>query len=310
MSRLYSFVLPAYKARFFKEAIDSILAQTYTNFELIIVNDASPEDLDKIVGSYNDPRIKYYKNEINIGGKNLVNQWNYAVSFAKGEYVVLASDDDIYHFDYLEKMDTLINRYPHVQLFRPRVQNINEAGNIVKIRGVLKEYTTPLEFAYWLGSAGKGIPFYIFKHSALRAIGGFVNYPLAWHSDDATIITMAKNGVVFSNEILFSFRLSGESISTKENSANILKDKILATMAYYNDLPSILNNLEKYNAVDNWYYTSLMNALINYRRQDIKYDFECSSAKAIIQCLPYIIKLKVFSFRGILSMYLRRFFTL
>ena len=59
----YSFVLPAYKARFFREAIDSILAQTYKDFELIIVNDASPEDLDSIVNSYDDSRIRYYVNE-------------------------------------------------------------------------------------------------------------------------------------------------------------------------------------------------------------------------------------------------------
>ena len=51
MNMKYSFVLPAYKARFFKEALDSILNQTYNDFELIIVNDASPEDLDSIVNS-------------------------------------------------------------------------------------------------------------------------------------------------------------------------------------------------------------------------------------------------------------------
>ena len=59
----YSFVLPAYKARFFREAIESILNQTYSEFELIIVNDASPEDLDSIVNSYSDERIRYYRNK-------------------------------------------------------------------------------------------------------------------------------------------------------------------------------------------------------------------------------------------------------
>ena len=59
----YSFVLPAYKANYLRESIDSILGQTYTDFELIIVNDASPEDVDSIVNSYNDKRIQYYKNE-------------------------------------------------------------------------------------------------------------------------------------------------------------------------------------------------------------------------------------------------------
>ena len=72
----YSFVLPAYKARFFKEALDSILSQTYKDFELIIVNDASPEDITSIVKGDNDPRISYYINDVNIGGKDLVAQWN------------------------------------------------------------------------------------------------------------------------------------------------------------------------------------------------------------------------------------------
>ena len=57
----YSFVLPAYKAKYLKDAIDSILSQTYSQFELIIVNDASPEDLDSIIYSCQDDRIKYYK---------------------------------------------------------------------------------------------------------------------------------------------------------------------------------------------------------------------------------------------------------
>ena len=72
----YSFVLPAYKACFFREAIESILNQTYSEFELIIVNDASPEDLDSIVNSYSDERIRYYRNKENIGGRDLVAQWN------------------------------------------------------------------------------------------------------------------------------------------------------------------------------------------------------------------------------------------
>ena len=62
----FSITIPAYKRSYLKEAIDSCLAQTYKDFELIIVNDASPEDLDSIVNSYSDNRIRYYKNETNI----------------------------------------------------------------------------------------------------------------------------------------------------------------------------------------------------------------------------------------------------
>ena len=165
MNRLYSFVLPAYKAAYLREAIDSILAQTYPNFELIIVNDASPEDLDAIVSSYDDSRIQYYVNKENIGGKDLVAQWNYSISYAKGEYLILASDDDVYHADYLQKMDSIIKKYPNVNVFRPMVQLINHKGDITHIAGLLNEYSSQLSFAYFSGRVGSGVPFYIFKRN-------------------------------------------------------------------------------------------------------------------------------------------------
>ena len=60
--------MPVYNAgSFLKAGIDSILHQTYLDFELIIVNDGSTDDSEKIVLSYNDPRIKYYKNEKHSG---------------------------------------------------------------------------------------------------------------------------------------------------------------------------------------------------------------------------------------------------
>lgn len=71
----FSIIIPVYKARFLKECIDSILAQTYHNFELILVNDGSPYDIDSIVGQYHDSRIKYYKREKGYGAVRLVDNW-------------------------------------------------------------------------------------------------------------------------------------------------------------------------------------------------------------------------------------------
>ena len=63
----FSVLIPTYKEKYLRECIDSILKQTICDFEVIIVNDASPEDIDSIVLSFNDRRIKYYKNTINYG---------------------------------------------------------------------------------------------------------------------------------------------------------------------------------------------------------------------------------------------------
>ena len=54
----FSIIVPAFKKQFLKECIDSILAQSYDNFEVIIINDNSPHDLDAVISLYNDKRIK------------------------------------------------------------------------------------------------------------------------------------------------------------------------------------------------------------------------------------------------------------
>lgn len=241
----YSFVLPAYKAKYLREAIDSILNQTYTDFELIVVNDASPEDIDSIVNSYNDERLQYYRNEKNIGGTDLVAQWNHSISYAKGEYLILASDDDVYSLEYLEKMDTLVVKYPDTNVFRCRIRRVDSNGKIIQIDGFHGEFLTKIEYLYswtekWLGS---GIPFIIFKREKLMGIGGFVNYPLAWFSDDATILKLCDNGIgVYSKESLFTFRHSNESISTATNSRKTLIAKYKATKMFYDEHIDFINS--------------------------------------------------------------------
>ena len=232
----YSFVLPAYKATFFREAIDSILNQTYKDFELIIVNDASPEDLSSIVNSYHDNRIQYYINEKNIGGTDLVAQWNHCITYATGEYLILASDDDVYHLNYLEKMDVLIDKYPNVNVFRPRVQYMNADGHIRGESEFLEEFITHVDYIYAMdqGRISSAIAYYIFNRIELVKIGGFVNFPSAWASDDATVIRLARNGVVSHDEALFAFRMSGLNISTRPNDSKLLFDKLVATENFFN----------------------------------------------------------------------------
>ena len=295
----YSFVLPAYKAHFFKEAIDSILAQTYTDFELIIVNDASPEDLDSIVKSYDDPRVRYYVNEQNIGGKDLVAQWNHCLEYATGEYIILASDDDVYFPQYLEKMDALVRKYPDVNVFRPRVQRIDANGNIVHIEGFIPEYTSLLEFSYYrfCEYVQSGIPFYIIKREILLSNGGYVSYPLAWYADDAIVAIMAQKGMVSSSEILFSFRHSGESITTKENDAPTLKKKIEATNQYYNWFTTFIEAKKTKDKYAVLYKKSVLEAIPGRRKGQYDWDLRHSSFSAIWNNKWTILKDKLVSFR-------------
>ncbi|QDJ90694.1 glycosyltransferase family 2 protein [Acinetobacter haemolyticus] len=90
---LVSVVLPAYNAELYiKEAIDSVLAQSFADFELIVINDGSVDKTEDVILSYNDSRIVYVKNEENLG---LIGTLNKGMSLAKGKYIARMDADDI-----------------------------------------------------------------------------------------------------------------------------------------------------------------------------------------------------------------------
>lgn len=220
----FSFVLPAYKSEYLQVAIDSILQQTYIDFELIIVDDASPYHLESIVNQYNDNRIVFHRNENNIGGKNLVSNWNKCIKYAKGEYVILASDDDIYSPFFLQQVDERIKDYPDVDIIRSRVNRIDSDGIITDIEQIYKPFMPFSEFVfYWSKGIINCIANYAFKRTVLLDAGGFVDMPCAWYSDDITIVNMSVNGIATTDDALFYFRTSDKSISWTFNKETIRK---------------------------------------------------------------------------------------
>ena len=231
----FSFVLPAYKASFLRQAIDSILAQTYTDFELIVVDDDSPDELFSVVGLYKDARIRYYRNDRNIGGKDLVAQWNHSLSFAQGDYVILASDDDVYDTEFLFWMSALIDRFPALEVYRSSLSVIDRQGSSINDEHFEKdEILTQSAFfeIYAKGRISSGIPQFVFKREALDRIGGFVNLPLAWFSDDATVLLLSAEGIAVSSKARLYFRYWGGSISGSRNSASAAKAKLAAGKAF------------------------------------------------------------------------------
>ena len=87
-----SVIMPAYNAeKYLREAIDSILGQTFTDFELIVINDCSRDDTEQIILSYQDPRIVYLKNEKNLGVAGTLNR---GLEVARGAYIARMDADD------------------------------------------------------------------------------------------------------------------------------------------------------------------------------------------------------------------------
>ncbi|MDB5263107.1 MAG: hypothetical protein JWQ14_2388 [Adhaeribacter sp.] len=110
-----SVLIPTYNnAHFLDETIQSVLNQSYTDFELIIVDNHSTDNTDDVVQPYLiDPRLRYYKNATNIG---MVGNWNKCLEYAQGTYIKYLCSDDKFHPDLLEKFVAVMEQYPHVAI--------------------------------------------------------------------------------------------------------------------------------------------------------------------------------------------------
>lgn len=127
---LVSIGLPVYNgADFIDKAIDSLLAQTFTDFELIICDNASTDNTDQICRAYasKDSRIRYYRNPRNLGAPM---NYNRTVKLAKGKYFKWAAADDVHAPEYLEKCVQVLDNDPSVVLCHSKMTRIDETGQI------------------------------------------------------------------------------------------------------------------------------------------------------------------------------------
>lgn len=110
-----SVLLPTYNsASFLDEAIQSVLDQTYADFELIIVDNCSTDNSASVIEKYiKDKRVRYFKNKTNIG---LVGNFNKCLEYARGEYIKYICSDDKFHPELLQKYVPIFNQYPNVAL--------------------------------------------------------------------------------------------------------------------------------------------------------------------------------------------------
>src|SRR5690348_15907921 len=104
---LVSIVLPTYKRMdVLPHAIRSVLAQSYADFELIIVDDNSPDGTERVVASFTDPRIRYVRNDEN---QRLPRALNRGFSLARGEYLTWTSDDNLYAPEAIARMVAVLS---------------------------------------------------------------------------------------------------------------------------------------------------------------------------------------------------------
>jgi glycosyltransferase involved in cell wall biosynthesis len=111
---LVSVIIPTYnRPAYLKEAIASVLGQTYTNLEVIVSDDGSVDSPEAIVASFQDARLRFRRNPTNLGIA-----WNatHAFQTAQGKYVASLNDDDLWNADFLEKLVPPLEAHPELVL--------------------------------------------------------------------------------------------------------------------------------------------------------------------------------------------------
>lgn len=127
-----SVLIPTYNyAHCIDETLESVLSQTFTDFEIIVIDDCSKDNTDDVMKKYEgDKRISYYKNPVNLG---LVGNWNKCLTYAKGEYIKFLCADDKFREDLLEKFVSVMETYPNVSLVVSNKTMFGKSSTIVEL---------------------------------------------------------------------------------------------------------------------------------------------------------------------------------
>lgn len=152
-------------ARYLGEAVDSLLKQSYTDFELIISDNASTDETEAICRAYaaQDPRVRYYRSNQDVG---LANNYNYLFIRARGEYFKWAAADDVHEADYLARCLDVLERDPSVVLAYAKARFIDENGDPLD--------STDSGFNLQVEKAHERFRYVIYAYSWVNAIFGVI----------------------------------------------------------------------------------------------------------------------------------------
>ena len=209
-SPMITVLMPVYNAeQHLAEAIDSILAQDYRDFEFIIINDGSTDGSESIILGYSDPRITYVKNEQNL---RLISTLNKGLELARGKYIARMDADDI----------SLPNRFSEQLAFLEQHPNVGVVGtwfhSFGSVDSIVKYPTSDSEIKYMaLYQCPFCHPSVVLRASTIRdnALKYSMDYP---HAEDYEFwLQMARVSKLANlNQVLFKYRIHQESISKKE----------------------------------------------------------------------------------------------
>ena len=271
----FSILIPTYKDVFLEECISSCLSQTYSNYEIIIVNDNSPYNIEGIIKNYTDGRIRYYKKQTGFGAEHIVNNWNRCLEYATGDYVMCIGDDDMLKPNCLEDYARLINQYPDLDVYHTRMEIIDEKSNVTTIQEDRPERETAFSMIwhFWHGRR-QVIGDWCFKTKTLKEKGGFIYMPYGWSSDNITAFKFAADKGTANLKVPgFQYRESSINI-TSRHTIQSTTGKILAWKQVKEWYQSFLKEEDPRDEIDIIYKNDIFKMLNIYIERKIEGEIE------------------------------------
>lgn len=202
--------MPVYNGeKYLAEAIESILNQTFTDFEFLIINDGSTDNSVEIISSYKDPRIKLVHNDKNLG---LIHTLNKGIDLSRGEYIARMDCDDISLPDRLGKQVAFMDSHPYVGISGTWFRHIGEKGG--------KSFFLPTEHEHircgLLFHTMLAHPSLLMRKKLLLTNNLYYN-PAYKNAEDYELLVRAMKFLTLRNigEILLLYRTHGDQVGKR-----------------------------------------------------------------------------------------------
>jgi len=207
---IISVILPVYNAeKFVYQAIDSILKQSFTNFELIIINDGSSDRSNEIINGFTDERIKLIQNKKNLG---LIGTLNKGFSLAEGDYIARMDADDISMPNRFEKQLNYLLSNPDIDIIGSNYCTFGFENNTVSTPSSHEQIKVEILFNNCICH-----PSVIFRAEALQENNITYNSEFLHTEDWNMWFEAIRNNLIIKNidEVLLNYRLEGQNITAR-----------------------------------------------------------------------------------------------
>lgn len=226
-------------SKYLGSAIQSVLAQSFTNFELIVHDDASTDDSLQIARSFQDPRLKVIHTSTNHG---MIGGWNYLFRYGKGKYFKQMGSDDLLHPNCLQAQVDILSRHPRVALVTSARQVIDASGRKGELYrfGEKSGITPGITHAHWILTNIRenkiGEPVAVMFPSKLLVQSGLFDPQFSQFADFEMWLRLLANGdLAYINEPLCQFRQhAGSNTTAAIRDGRFITEIFLLIKKYYN----------------------------------------------------------------------------